>query len=645
MIKLTITEKGGDARLYSFEKNEILIGRVQGNDIVLPKGNISKRHAKLTLADGRIAVADLKSTNGTYVNGRKISGDAPVRAGDKIFVGDFLITIDTSAGAPETTGGGSPRRAATPPPPPPPPPRPGNRPAASAAAPETTEAESDDEGFGALGEHAPTTGRGRSVPPAPPPPPPRRTIVMPPLEDDGVDIGLEDAPPSPADVSTDDAAADLSAGEAPESPLSSDVFGTRPAEDEDASLGGDLAPPAPPSPPTPPPAPPPVSGRAAASASADLREATASRTSGVGAVSAPVAPGGDRETPPPQDLVAAQSAETRAAPMPTAPATTLEALLADVAVTTIIVSAGQPAEIDRAGKRETTGSLGDANTVAETVWQLANTALPPPPPDNPVVDLRLPDGTRLTALFPPIASAPVVASIRKASVPQVPLGDVAGSGDVERILSAAIGSRRNILLAGDGQAIGALAGALAGAIPDGRHVVGIGAGIRSRPGWLELNPAGDTAALVRSSVAFRGDHLLIAGPSAGELPEVLMAAAHGQEGIIAGVAARSAVEALDRVRAFAAPAVGQAGLSALLGSTINLIVFGAVLADGTVRVLEIAEPTAEGPNVVAANVARRPEKERGRTAVGVLDVAGVSSRLAAAISSAGETLPTYLVRR
>ncbi|MES1165023.1 MAG: FHA domain-containing protein, partial [Verrucomicrobiota bacterium] len=63
MIKLTITEKGGEPRALSFDQDEVSIGRVQGNDIVLPKGNISKRHSKLTLVDGRMTVADVKSTN------------------------------------------------------------------------------------------------------------------------------------------------------------------------------------------------------------------------------------------------------------------------------------------------------------------------------------------------------------------------------------------------------------------------------------------------------------------------------------------------------------------------------------------------------------------------------------------------------
>ena len=73
MFTVVITEKGGAQRKLEFDKPEVTIGRVQGNDIILPKGNVSKRHSRIVLKDNRFIVDDLKSTNGTYVNGRKIT--------------------------------------------------------------------------------------------------------------------------------------------------------------------------------------------------------------------------------------------------------------------------------------------------------------------------------------------------------------------------------------------------------------------------------------------------------------------------------------------------------------------------------------------------------------------------------------------
>src|ERR1041384_3436184 len=79
MFTVIITEKGGDQRRQDFDKAEVTIGRVQGNDIILPKGNVSKRHSRIVFKDGKFIIVDLKSTNGTYVNGRKITAHASCR--------------------------------------------------------------------------------------------------------------------------------------------------------------------------------------------------------------------------------------------------------------------------------------------------------------------------------------------------------------------------------------------------------------------------------------------------------------------------------------------------------------------------------------------------------------------------------------
>ncbi len=95
MFSVIISEKGGAERREAFDRTEINVGRVQGNDLMLPKGNVSKRHARLLFRDGRFIVTDLKSTNGTYVNGRKISQATIVREGDKIYIGDFVLRIES----------------------------------------------------------------------------------------------------------------------------------------------------------------------------------------------------------------------------------------------------------------------------------------------------------------------------------------------------------------------------------------------------------------------------------------------------------------------------------------------------------------------------------------------------------------------
>lgn len=93
---IVIHEKGGSERREAFETSEITVGRVQGNDLMLQKGNVSKRHARLLYRDGRFIVTDLNSTNGTYVNRRRIAQATIVREGDRIYIGDFVLRIEVN---------------------------------------------------------------------------------------------------------------------------------------------------------------------------------------------------------------------------------------------------------------------------------------------------------------------------------------------------------------------------------------------------------------------------------------------------------------------------------------------------------------------------------------------------------------------
>jgi pilus assembly protein CpaF len=96
MFAIIVHEKGGAERREVFDSAELSVGRVQGNELMLPKGNVSKRHARLLYRDGRFIVTDLNSTNGTYVNRRKITQATIVREGDRIYIGDFVLRIEAS---------------------------------------------------------------------------------------------------------------------------------------------------------------------------------------------------------------------------------------------------------------------------------------------------------------------------------------------------------------------------------------------------------------------------------------------------------------------------------------------------------------------------------------------------------------------
>src|SRR5205807_7696604 len=129
MFAIVVNEKGGEQKRLEFDKPEVTIGRVQGNDIILPKGNVSKRHSRIVLKDGKFIIVDLKSTNGTYVNGRKITSPLVIKGSDKVYIGDFILSVeDQLADAPADMSPPpmpppAPRRSTMPPPPPAPKPQ------------------------------------------------------------------------------------------------------------------------------------------------------------------------------------------------------------------------------------------------------------------------------------------------------------------------------------------------------------------------------------------------------------------------------------------------------------------------------------------------------------------------------------------
>jgi hypothetical protein len=72
---------------------ELIVGRHHACDVVLEDGSVSRRHARLVFRDGNWVVQDLKSTNGTIVNGVRV-GRCAVLPGDRLALGEALLLID-----------------------------------------------------------------------------------------------------------------------------------------------------------------------------------------------------------------------------------------------------------------------------------------------------------------------------------------------------------------------------------------------------------------------------------------------------------------------------------------------------------------------------------------------------------------------
>ena len=91
MLKVVITNAEGETREEVFDKQVVMLGRAESNDVRLsPSKGVSRYHARVDVNGQKISIQDLKSTNGTYVNSELIQTMVVVSS-DKIQIGDFVL--------------------------------------------------------------------------------------------------------------------------------------------------------------------------------------------------------------------------------------------------------------------------------------------------------------------------------------------------------------------------------------------------------------------------------------------------------------------------------------------------------------------------------------------------------------------------
>jgi predicted component of type VI protein secretion system len=80
-------------KIYPLELSEISIGREASNDIAINDGEISRKHAKMTLHGTTYLIQDLGSTNGTSINGQRITGSQVLNPGDTVSFGENIVML------------------------------------------------------------------------------------------------------------------------------------------------------------------------------------------------------------------------------------------------------------------------------------------------------------------------------------------------------------------------------------------------------------------------------------------------------------------------------------------------------------------------------------------------------------------------
>jgi FHA domain-containing protein len=94
MPKLTLVQDRKTVQIYDLDQPVIRIGRIPGMDIQIDDVSISRRQAEIQQEGDRWVVRDIGSSNGTFVNGERLAGDRPLKAGDEISIGQFSLFFE-----------------------------------------------------------------------------------------------------------------------------------------------------------------------------------------------------------------------------------------------------------------------------------------------------------------------------------------------------------------------------------------------------------------------------------------------------------------------------------------------------------------------------------------------------------------------
>ena len=298
----------------------------------------------------------------------------------------------------------------------------------------------------------------------------------------------------------------------------------------------------------------------------------------------------------------------------------LEVLLRDPRITEVMVCGPSRVFVERAGRIAPTDvRFHDDAHLLHVIDRILAPLGRRVDEASPMVDARLPDGSRVNAVIPPLALDGPALTIRRFAGEPLTGEDLVALGTIDAavlgLLRAAVRARRNLLVTGGtGSGKTTTLAALAAFVPAQERLVTIedAAELRiplphvvrleSRPPSLEGAGAVPIRALVRNALRMRPDRIVVGEVRGGEALDMLTAMTTGHEGSLSTLHASSPADAVRRVQTLALMGdldLPYRAVADQVGSALDAVVHQARLADGSRRIVEIAavEPSADGPRL------------------------------------------------
>ncbi|XVU21797.1 CpaF family protein [Actinoplanes sp. CA-054009] len=344
----------------------------------------------------------------------------------------------------------------------------------------------------------------------------------------------------------------------------------------------------------------------------------------------------------------------------------IESLLRDNSVTEVMVNGPQSVYVERFGRIERVGAeFDDEAHLRRIIDRICSRVGRRVDEASPMVDARLPDGSRVNAIVPPIAIDGSSLTIRKFSSVPLTVGDLLSYGTLTRpaaeFLDVCVRGRRNILVSGGtGSGKTTILNILSGFIPvdervvtiedaaelqmDQEHVVRL----ETRPPNSEGRGTVTTRDLVRNALRMRPDRIVVGEVRDAAALDMLQAMNTGHDGSLTTLHANTPRDALSRLETMVLMAgldLPSRAIRDQIVSAVDLILQVGRYKDGTRKISHITEVAGMESEVITLQDLFLYDPTSGSDtpgATGGLRSTGIRPQFAEAIARYGVTLPPAL---
>jgi pilus assembly protein CpaF len=288
------------------------------------------------------------------------------------------------------------------------------------------------------------------------------------------------------------------------------------------------------------------------------------------------------------------------------------AFLSDGSVSEIMINGPDEIYIERAGRLHATEArFPSEHALASAVRNIAQFVGKTVGPDRPILDARLPDGSRVCAVLPPAARRGISVSIRRFPKQRLTVAELVRHGSLSEaardFLDLCVRVKRNIVVAGGtGSGKTSLLNALGSFIPDDERIVVIedtsevqlqqphAVYLEARPPDPRGRGAVSIRDLLRATLRLRPDRIVVGECRGGEALDLVQAMTSGHGGSLSTVHATYPHDTLNRLETLCLMSDVNLPLGALRGqvaSAVNVIVQTSRMNDGSRKITHIAECT------------------------------------------------------